>query len=84
MKDERFTLVENSKVVKYESKLVEFLSKYFGNVVQNLGIDVLINISCIKLIRENIDTTKNLSFGVINPECISKITHNLDTSKATQ
>lgn len=84
MKDERFTLVENNKVVKYESKLVEFLSKYFGNVVQNLGIDVLINISCIKLIRENIDTTKNLSFGVINPECISKITHNLDTSKATQ
>ena len=84
MKDARFTLVENNKVVKYESKLVEFLSKYFGNVVQNLGIDVLINISCIKLIRENIDTTKNLSFGVINPECISKITHNLDTSKATQ
>ena len=84
MKDERFTLVENNKVVKYESKLVEFLSKYFGNAVQNLGIDVLINISCIKLIRENIDTTKNLSFGVINPECISKITHNLDTSKATQ
>ena len=84
MKDERFTLVENNKVVKYESKLVEFLSKYFGNVVQNLGIDVLINVSCIKLIRGNKDTTKNLSFGVINPECISKITHNLDTSKATQ
>ena len=37
----------------------------------------------IKAIRENIDTTKNFSFGLINHECISKIINNLDTSKAT-
>ena len=34
--------------------------------------------------RENIDTTNNFPFGLINPECISKIKNNLDTSKATQ
>ena len=34
--------------------------------------------------RENIDTTNNFSFDLINPECISKIINNLDTSKATQ
>ena len=38
----------------------------------------------IKVIRENIDTTKNFSFDLINPECISKIINKLDTSKATQ
>ena len=35
----------------------------------------------IKVIRENIDTTNNFSFELINPECISKIINNLDTSK---
>ena len=103
MKDERITLVENNKVVSDESKLVKIFSKYFGNIVQNLAIDGLTNISSdkdavtirkaiekyqdhpsIKLIRENIDTTKNFSFDLINPECISKIINNLDTSKATQ
>ena len=44
MKDERITLVENNKVVSDERKLVEIFSKYFGNIVQNLGIDGLTNI----------------------------------------
>ena len=100
MKDERITLVENNKVVSDESELVEIFSKYFGNIVQNLGIDGLTNTSSdndavtirqaiekyqnhpsIKVIRENIDTTNNFSFELINPECISKIINNLDTSK---
>ena len=33
---------------------------------------------------EEIDTTNNFSFDLINPECISKIINNLDSSKATQ
>ena len=45
MKDERITLVENNKVVSDESELVEIFSKYFGNIVQNLGIDGLTNTS---------------------------------------
>ena len=92
MKDERITLVENNKVVSDESKLVEIFSKYFGNIVQNLGIDGLTNTSSendavtirqaiekyqshpsINVIRENIDTTNNFSFDLINPACISKI-----------
>ena len=103
LKDERITLVEKDKVVSDESKLVEIFSKYFGNIIQNLGIDGLTNTSSdndavtirkalekyqnhpsIKVIRENIDTTNNFSFDLINPECISKILNNLDASKATQ
>ena len=38
----------------------------------------------IKVIRENIDTTNNFSFELINSEWISKIMNNLDKSKATQ
>ena len=45
LKDGRITLVENNKVVSDESKLVEIFSKYFGNIVQNLGIDGLANTS---------------------------------------
>ena len=45
MKDERITLVEDNKVVSDESKLVEIFSKYFGNIVQNLGRDGLTNTS---------------------------------------
>ena len=48
LKNERITLVENNKVVSGESKLVEIFSKYFGNIVQNLGIDGLTNISSDK------------------------------------
>ena len=48
MKNERITLVENNKVVSGESKLEEIFSKYFGNIVQNLGIDGLTNISSDK------------------------------------
>ena len=88
MKDEKITLVENNKVVSDESKLVEIFGKYFGNIVQNLGIDGLNNTSSdndavtirqtiekyqnhpsIKVIRENIDTTNNFSFELINPQC---------------
>ena len=45
LQDERITLAENNKVVSDESKLVEIFGKYFGNIVQNLGIDGLTNIS---------------------------------------
>ena len=38
----------------------------------------------MKVTRENIDTTNNFSFELINPECISKIINNLDTSKTAQ
>ena len=38
----------------------------------------------IKVIRENIDTTKNFSSDLINPGCIIEIINNLDTSKATE
>ena len=37
----------------------------------------------IKVLRENIYYTNNISFDSINPEYISKIKSNLDTSKAT-
>ena len=33
---------------------------------------------------ENIDTTNNFSFDLINPGSITKIINNLDTSKATE
>ena len=45
LKNERITLVKNNKVVSDESKLVEMLSKYFRDIVQNLGIDGVTNIS---------------------------------------
>ena len=38
----------------------------------------------IKVMQENIDTTNNFSFDLINLEYISKIINNLDTSEATQ
>ena len=41
LKEERITLVENSKVVSDESRLVEICSKYFRNIAQNLGIECL-------------------------------------------
>ena len=42
------------------------------------------NHSSIKLIRENINSTINFSFDLINLEFISKIKNYLDTSKQTQ
>ena len=48
LKDERITLVENNKVVSDESELVDIFTKYFGNIVQNLGIDGLCNTSLDK------------------------------------
>ena len=47
LKDERITLVENNKVVSDESNLVEIFSKFFGNIIENLGIDDLTNIFLI-------------------------------------
>ena len=92
LKDKRITLVENNKVVSDENKLKEIFSKYFRNIVHNLGIDGLIdtvtirkavekyhNHPSIEVIRENIDTTNNFSFKLINPECTSKIIINVDT-----
>ena len=38
-------LVENNKVVSDDSALAEILGKYFGNIVQNLGINGLTNTS---------------------------------------
>ena len=45
MKDETITLVENNKVVSDGGELVEIFSKYFLNIVENLGIDGLTNTS---------------------------------------
>ena len=45
MKDKRITLVEDSKVVSDESKLVVIFSKSFGNIAPNLRIDALTNTS---------------------------------------
>ena len=44
-------------------------------------IDKYQNHPSIKVILENVDTTNNFSFDLINPACISKIINNLDTSK---
>ena len=35
----------------------------------------------VKTIQENVDTTNNFSFDLINSECISKIINNLDSFK---
>ena len=45
LKDEKINLVEHNKVVSDESELVEVFIIYFGNIVQDLGIDGLTNIS---------------------------------------
>ena len=82
MKNERITLVENNKVVSGESKLAEVLSKYFGNIFQNLGIDGLTNISSDNdavTIRKAIEKYQNhLSIKVIweklTPPIISLLT----------
>ena len=70
LKGGRITLVEINKVVSDESKLVEIFSNNFGNLVLDLGIDILTNIRkktvrkaiekyqnhpSIKVIRDNID-----------------------------
>ena len=86
LKDERFALVENKRVVSDENELIEIFSKYFGNIVQNLGINGVTssssdndavtirkilqkyqNYPSINVIRENIDSTINFSFNLINP-----------------
>ena len=41
----RITLVETNRVIPYESKLKKNFSKNFRNIVKNLGIDGLTNIS---------------------------------------
>ena len=62
LKDERITLVENNKVVSDESEFVEIFSKYFGNIVQNLGVDGLTNDSSdndVVTIRKTIEKYQN-------------------------
>ena len=100
LKDERITLVEKNEVISDDIKLVKIFSEYFGNIVQNLGIDNLSletenvtiesaiekykNHPSIKIIQENIDPCRKFSFDKVNAEYISKIIDNLDTSKASQ
>ena len=75
MKDEKITLVEN-KVVSDGSKLVEIFGKYFGNIVQNLGIDGLNNTSSDNdavTIRQTIEKYQN------HPS-IKVIRENIDTT----
>ena len=45
LKDKIITLVENNNIVSDERELVEISSKYFANIIQNLGIDGLTNTS---------------------------------------
>ena len=62
LKDERITFVENNKVVSDESEFVEIFSKYFGNIVQNLGVDGLTNDSSdndVVTIRQTIEKYQN-------------------------
>ena len=76
LKDERITLVENNKVVSDESELVEIFSKYFGNIVQNLGVDGLTNTSSDNdtvTIRQAIEKYQNHT-------SIKVIRENIDTT----
>ena len=76
LKDERITLVENNKVVSDESELVEIFTKYFGNIVQNLGTDGLTNNSSNNdavTIRQAIEKHQN------HPS-IKVIRENIDTT----
>ena len=63
MKNERIALVENNEIVSDESDLVEIFSKYFGNKIQNLGIDGLSNTSSDNeavTIRQAIENIKTI------------------------
>ena len=77
LKDERMTLVENNKVVSDESKLVEIFGKYFGNIIQNLGIDGLTNISSD---NETVTMRKAIEKYQNHPS-IKLIRENIDTGK---
>ena len=77
LKDERITLVENNKVVSDESKLVDIFGKYFGNIVQNLGIDGLKNISSA---NETVTIRKAIKKYQNHPG-IKVIRENIDTNK---
>ena len=76
LKDERITLVENNKVVSDESKLVEISRKYFGNIVQNLEIDGLTNISSVN----DAVTIRNVIEKYQNHPSIKVIRENTDTT----
>ena len=41
LKDKGLILVENNAITSDENELVAIFSKYFGNIIQNLGIDGL-------------------------------------------
>ena len=63
MKNERIALVGNNEIVSDESDLVEIFSKYFGNKIQNLGIDGLSNTSSDNeavTIRQAIENIKTI------------------------
>ena len=60
------------------------ISSYNDAVTIRKAIEKYQNHLSIKVIRENIDTTNNFSFDLINPECINKTIDNSDTSKTTQ
>ena len=76
MKDQRITLVENNKVVSDKSKLVGIFSKYFGNIVQNLGIDSLKNISSYT----DVVTTTKATEKYQNHPSIKVTWENIDTT----
>ena len=65
MKDERIAFAENNRVNSDESKLVEIFSKYFGNVVQNLRIDSLTNISSDNDTVTIRKTTENIKIIIV-------------------
>ena len=77
LKDERITLVENNKVISDESKLVDIFGKYFGNIVQNLGIDGLTNISSE---NETVTIRKAIKKYQNHPS-IKVIRESIDTTK---
>ena len=70
------TLIKNNKVVSDESELVELFSKYFGNIVQKLGIDGLTNTSS----DSDAVTTRQAIQKYQNHPSIKVIRENIDTN----
>ena len=61
LKGERVTLVEKNRVASNESEVTEIF-RFFGNTVQNLGIDGLFNISSdndFVTIRKTMENNQN-------------------------
>ena len=93
LKVERVTLVEKNRVASNESEVTEIF-RFFGNIVQNLGIDGLFNISSdndfvtIRKTIENIKISKSSWYKKVKRENMdqqkSLLTWLTLTSKATQ